>query len=147
MDSLNSFRAATRDWLEANCPEEMRDRSQDEDEMCWDGRNWTFQSEAQRLWLERMGTKGWTVPTWSKEYGGGGLSNDEDKILKEELNRINARSPLQSLGAWMLGPAPLKHGTHEQKNTFCPLSSPLFMGHSVGRFLARAGACLKHDAV
>ena len=27
-----------------------------------------------QLWLERMAEKGWTVPTWPKEYGGAGLT-------------------------------------------------------------------------
>jgi hypothetical protein len=31
------------------------------------------------------------------------------------MKAINARSPLDSFGIWMLGPALLKYGTHEQK--------------------------------
>ena len=42
--------------------------------LCWGGRNWTFQSDAQRHWLEAMAERGWTVPDWPKDYGGGGLS-------------------------------------------------------------------------
>ena len=30
--------------------------------------------------LKRMGEKGWTCPTWPSEYGGGGLSKEENKI-------------------------------------------------------------------
>nr|WP_202899461.1 acyl-CoA dehydrogenase family protein [Kordiimonas gwangyangensis] len=62
----------------------------------------------------------WTVPTWPKEYGGGGLSKDEAKILASEMKRIKARSPLTSFGIWMLGPALLKFGTHEQKLEHLP---------------------------
>ena len=74
MSDLETFRAETRAWLEANCPSEMRQPSQSEKDACWGGRNWTFQSPAQKLWLERMAAKGWTAPEWPKEYGGGGLS-------------------------------------------------------------------------
>jgi acyl-CoA dehydrogenase len=42
-------RAELRAWLEANCPPEMREPVGDED-VCWGGRRWVFQSEAQGLW-------------------------------------------------------------------------------------------------
>jgi acyl-CoA dehydrogenase len=67
-----------------------------------------------------MAAKGWTVPAWPKEYGGAGLSKEEVKVLKDEMRRIKARSPLESFGIWMLGPALLRYGTHEQKAHFLP---------------------------
>ena len=118
--SLENFRKETKDWLEANCPQSMRKPIQSEADICWGGRNWTFASEDQKIWLERMAERGWTVPTWPKEYGGGGLSKEEAFVLKEEMKAINARSPLDSFGIWMLGPALLKYGTHEQKLEFLP---------------------------
>jgi acyl-CoA dehydrogenase len=120
MSDLETFRAEARAWLEENCPREMRDGAGGEENICWGGRQWTFQSDAQKTWLERMAAKGWTVPAWPKEYGGGGLSKDEVKVLKAEMRRIGARSPLESFGIWMLGPALLKYGTHEQKLHFLP---------------------------
>src|SRR4051794_8305809 len=44
----------TRAWLEANCPQEMREPIRSEADLCWGGRNWTFQSDAQRDWLHAM---------------------------------------------------------------------------------------------
>lgn len=120
MSDLETFRSETRAWLEENCPKEMRAPSRGEEDICWGGRSWKFQSDAQKVWMERMAAKGWTVPAWPKEYGGGGLSKDEVKILKDEMRRIKARSPLESFGIWMLGPALLKYGTHEQKAMFLP---------------------------
>jgi acyl-CoA dehydrogenase len=117
---LESFRAETRAWLEAKCPPEMREPIRSENDYCWGGRNWTFKSDAQRLWLERMAERGWTVPDWPKEYGGGGLSPAETKILKEEMARIGARPPLTSFGISMLGPALLKFGSEEQKRHYLP---------------------------
>jgi alkylation response protein AidB-like acyl-CoA dehydrogenase len=67
-----------------------------------------------------MAEKGWTVPTWPTEYGGGGLSRDEDRVLAEEMSRIRARSPLQSFGIWMLGPAMLEFASEEQKLEHLP---------------------------
>ncbi len=115
MSDLDAFRAEVRAWLEENCPPEMREPVRGDEDICWGGRNWKFQSEAQKLWLERCVAKGYTVPDWPKPYGGAGLSAAETKILKQEMARIGARSPLNSFGIWMLGPALLQFGTEEQK--------------------------------
>jgi acyl-CoA dehydrogenase len=119
-EDLNNFRMEVRDWLAENCPEEMRSPLRSEKDACWGGRSFTFQSNAQRLWLERMGGKGWTAPAWPKEYGGGGLNREQVKILKQEMTRINARGALYSFGISMLGPALLKYGNEEQKQKFLP---------------------------
>jgi len=115
-----SFRLETRDWLETNCPESMRHPYRSEADACWGGRNFKFQSEDQKNWLERMAGKGWTVPTWPMEYGGGGLNSTQAKVLKEELNRIKARPPLESFGISMLGPPLLKFGSEELKQQHLP---------------------------
>ncbi len=120
MTDLETFRMETRTWLAENCPEEMRTPIAGEGDICWGGKSWTFHSDAQKDWLECMASKGWTVPAWPTEYGGGGLSKNEVKILKSEMKRIKARSPLESFGIWMLGPALLRYGTHEQKSHFLP---------------------------
>jgi alkylation response protein AidB-like acyl-CoA dehydrogenase len=114
------FRAEVRAWLGANCPFEMRQPVLDESDACWGGRNPDFKSDAQRRWMEVMAERGWTVPDWPKEYGGGGLSPAETKILRQEMAAIGARNPLYSFGISMLGPALLKYGTEEQKKRFLP---------------------------
>ena len=113
-----TFRAETRAWLEANCPEEMRQPVRDEDDIYWGGRNASFKNDAQKSWFEACVAKGYTVPEWPKAYGGAGLKPAEAKILREEMSRIGARLPLSSFGIWMLGPALLKFGTEEQKVHF-----------------------------
>jgi alkylation response protein AidB-like acyl-CoA dehydrogenase len=112
-------RAELRAWLEACCPPEMRELA-GEDGICWGGRRWVFQSEAQRMWLERCASRGLTVPTWPKEYGGAGYSREDVGVLRDEMQRIHARPPLVSFGIWMLGPALLKFGSPEQKATHLP---------------------------
>jgi len=120
MENLDTFRQDTRNWLEANCPEDMRQPMRSDEDQCWGGRNWVFKSEGQKLWLERMAEKGWTAPRWPAEYGGGGLSGSEAKILGEEMARIGARRPLSSFGLDMLGPALLLYATEEQKQQYIP---------------------------
>lgn len=120
MTDTATFRQQTRDWLEHNCPASMREPMQSDADVCWGGRNWVFQSEDQQLWLEHMAERGWTTPTWPKAYGGGGLSNPEANILREEMQRIGARLPLESFGISMLGPVLLKYGSEAQKQQYIP---------------------------
>src|ERR1700728_3720186 len=120
MSDLDQFRRETRSWLEANCPPEMRRPMTSDEDTFWGGRNTKFSSEPQRVWFERMRDKGWTVPHWPKEYGGGGLDGEQTKILRQEMAAIGARQPLTSFGISMLGPALLKYGTDAQKKEHLP---------------------------
>ena len=118
--ALAGFRIELRKWLDENCPPEMRDGDTSEDVICWGGTQWSFSSSAQKVWLERSASRGYTVPRWPVEYGGAGLNRDQEKVFQEEMARINARLPLQSFGIWMLGPALLHFGSHEQKLHYLP---------------------------
>jgi acyl-CoA dehydrogenase len=120
MSDLEAFRLDTRAWLEENCPPSMRSPYRTESDMCWGGRNPEFQSDEQRVWLERMASRGWTVPTWPSEYGGGGLDREHNKVLAQEMARIHARPALESFGISMLGPALLKFGSEQLKQQHLP---------------------------
>lgn len=115
MSDLEVFRQETRTWLEENCPNSMRTPMTSEDDTVWGGRKETYNNPDAKLWLERMGARGWTAPAWPKEYGGGGLSKEEAGVLGQELGRISARPALASFGLWMLGPVLIEYGTEEQK--------------------------------
>ncbi|TKD52844.1 acyl-CoA dehydrogenase family protein [Sphingomonas baiyangensis] len=119
MTDLDQFRADTRAWLEAHCPPEMRQPVRGEKDICWGGRRAEYRP-GQKEWLDAMASRGWTVPDWPVQYGGGGLSPAETKILREEMARLGARNPLNSFGISMLGPALLKYGTEEQKLEHLP---------------------------
>ena len=120
MPNLEEFRQQTRAWLEENCPASMREPIKSDKDQCWGGRNRVFASDDQRVWLERMAERGWTAPHWPQEYGGGGLSKEEAKVLKQEMARITARRPLESFGIDMLGPALFKFASEEQKQRYIP---------------------------
>jgi acyl-CoA dehydrogenase len=120
MPDLEQFRSETRAWLAANCPPDMRLPLETDEDRFWGGRNATFKSEGQRIWFERMVVRGWTVPEWPLEYGGAGLTREEGKILRGEMRKLGCRSPLDSFGIWMLGPALLKYGTEAQKREYLP---------------------------
>jgi len=118
--SATLFRSEVREWLHSHCPQSMRQPYRSEADLCWGGRHFTFQSEDQQQWLNNMAGKGWTAPTWPREYGGGGLNGTQANILREELARINARAPLYSFGISMIGPALLKYGSQALQQQHLP---------------------------
>jgi alkylation response protein AidB-like acyl-CoA dehydrogenase len=122
MSDLDNFRQEVKEWLEQNCPPSMKKGADPEipvDEV-WGGRKAVYKNPDSKVWLERMGSKGWTMPTVPKEYGGGGLSKEEVKVLNEEMFMIGTRSPLLSFGIWMLAPVLLEYGTEAQKKEHLP---------------------------
>jgi len=119
MTDLTTFRAQTRVWLEANCPPAMR-TWMPEDEQVAGGKRAVWVRPEQKIWLDRMAARGWTAPTWPRQYGGGGLSRDEAAILEEEMQDLGCRTPLRGMGLSMLGPTLLEYGTEEQRQTHIP---------------------------
>ncbi|MGI9325595.1 MAG: acyl-CoA dehydrogenase family protein [Pseudomonadales bacterium] len=116
---MDEFRQEIRAWLEAECPPSMR-TPMSADEHPGGGRKARFKNPETKLWLERMAGRGFTVPTWPREYGGAGLNSQQAAVLQEELRRINARPPLLGMGISMIGPALLEFGTEAQKAEHLP---------------------------
>ena len=119
MEELQQFRLDTRDWLDGNCPPSMRTRMVPGEDV-GGGRKRLSTNPDAYVWLERMASRGWTVPTWPREYGGAGLTKEEFVILLDELQRIRARPPLGGMGVSMIGPTLLEYGTEAQKREHLP---------------------------
>ena len=115
-DALDAFRQEARTWLEAHFPQSLRGK--DNAMSAVDGP--TEETPEQKAWREAMGDKGWGVPTWPKEYGGGGLSRAEARVLQEEMARVGAWNPIGGMGVMMFGPTLLEYGTEEQKRAHIP---------------------------
>jgi len=120
VSDIEQFRSETRAWLEENCPASMRTPVDSFEDLFMGGRKPEIDHPDQVVWCDRMAARGWTVPHWPREYGGGGLSREEVKVLRQEMRRISARSPLDSFGISMLGPALLQFGNEEQKQEHLP---------------------------
>ncbi len=88
MSELETFRNETREWLETNCPQEMRNLS-----FHWEDAHEIYRRSEAKEWLEKMAKKRWVAPTWPPEYGGGGLGSDEALVLNQEMKRIKATPP------------------------------------------------------
>ena len=116
MSDLTTFRQETRAWLEENCPAGARGPG-----YVPIGSSKIELEPDTRLWLDRMIEKGWTVPTWPREYGGAELNKDEYRILIEELQRIDARPPLTGRCVNYIGPTILEMGDDAQKAKWLPI--------------------------
>jgi alkylation response protein AidB-like acyl-CoA dehydrogenase len=120
---VDAFRAEARAWLEANFPPSLKGRAVSQQ---YDGR--APEGDA-LVWKQRMADKGWGAPTWPKAYGGGGLSPQEARALREEMARAGAYNPIYiSLGLTMVGPTILDYGTEDQKRRHLP---PIARGERV----------------
>ncbi len=92
-----------------------------EADACWGGRNPTFQSDAQRQWLERMADKGWTVPALAEGIWRRRTFDGRDHGAQagdDARSRRARRSPASASGC--SGPCCSKYATEEQKKHFLP---------------------------
>ncbi|MDP1619172.1 acyl-CoA dehydrogenase family protein [Phenylobacterium sp.] len=112
---LDAFRTEARDWIEANFPKSLKgkggmmmreERSEPTPDM--------------HAWRKAMGEKGWGVPTWPTQYGGGGLTPAHARIIQQELGRVGAYNPIGGMGVMMFGPTLLEYGTEAQKQQHIP---------------------------
>ena len=110
-----AFRQDAHAWLEANFPRSLN------------GQGGLMNAEAPmpeegdyKLWKQRMGAKGWGVPTWPAAYGGGGLTPSQARVLREEMTRIGAWNPIGGMGVMMFGPTLLEYGNDEQLQRHIP---------------------------
>ncbi len=119
MADLESFREETRKWLLANAPASMRIPAQSSDELCWGGKKASYPPDVKR-WLDVNVERGFTAPTWPREYGGAGLSRPEAKVLAEEMASLTLRPPLIGFGLAMIGPLLLQEGSDALRKQHLP---------------------------
>jgi alkylation response protein AidB-like acyl-CoA dehydrogenase len=113
---LEDFRAEAKAWLDANFPAALQ------------GKGGLSLAEALpddadlKAWKKAIGEKGWATPTWPTQYGGGGLSIPQARVLQQEMTRAGAFNPLNfGMGITMIGPTILDYGTEAQKQKHIPL--------------------------
>ncbi len=116
--ALETFRAETASWLEANFPASLKGKA-----MGLEGEADASAKAEFDLWRQKLAEKGWGAPTWPTEYGGAGLSHPEAKIIGQEMGKIGAFNPIPlmaGMGVTMVGPTVLEYGTDEQKSKHLP---------------------------
>ena len=112
---LEDFRTDAAGWLKANFPASLSGKGQ----LAMSERS--GQSPDLAAWRKSIGEKGWATPTWPAEYGGGGLSAKQARVLAAEMGKIGAFNPLLfGMGVTMIGPTILDYGTEAQKQQHIP---------------------------
>lgn len=102
------FRRVFRDWVDANCPAELRFMRKQRP---------LFDEVAE--WYHALANKGWLAPTWPQAYGGMGLNPAKHMIYVEEWARLGCpRIPDHGIG--LTGPLLLQYGTDEQRAYYLP---------------------------
>ena len=110
---LEDFRTEAAQWLKANFPPALAGKAMMGTDRHGDGDI--------AAWRKAIGAKGWATPTWPAEYGGGGLSPAQARVLSQEMAKIGAFNPLMfGMGVTMIGPTILDYGTEAQKAKHIP---------------------------
>ncbi|MCP5042362.1 MAG: acyl-CoA dehydrogenase [bacterium] len=117
MSELEQFRAEVRAWLDEHCPPTRRKLREGEVAPAWGTPEFDAQIDG---WKEAVCGKGWTAPSWPKEYGGAGLSDEQARVLGQEMARIRAVPPIGGFGMYLLAPVLLEFANEEQKRRFLP---------------------------
>jgi alkylation response protein AidB-like acyl-CoA dehydrogenase len=105
------FRKEVVAWLDANAPKRQADDPAIEP---------TEEDIQRRIredmeWQQKLGAKGWLVPTAPKELSGAALPPTQAVVIVEELAKRNLPG---GRGPGILAPAIMVHGTEEQKQRF-----------------------------
>src|SRR5688572_20157279 len=117
--ALEAFRSDVRAWLEKAAPKSLRGHGSDPEAQIWGGKK-ERRSPDQEAWLRAAVERGFTAPTWPKEFGGGGLGKDEGALLASEIRRLDLPAPLTGFGLSMIGPTLVQYGTDQQKREHLP---------------------------
>lgn len=113
-----SLRQTVRDWIAANFPPSLRDRSY----RALVEKDPALAADLE-TWRQCLAGQGWGAPTWPAEYGGAGLSDAEARVIQEEIEAAGAFNPipvLAGMGVTMVGPTMLEYGTDDQKARHLP---------------------------
>ena len=105
-----AFRNEVRSWLDANLPEDIRDKVS--------GYKGLSKEDIMR-WHKILAAKGWAVPHWPEEWGGTGWNTTQRYLYEEQFGLAGAPA-LPSFGPNMCASVLLKFGTQQQKDRFLP---------------------------
>jgi alkylation response protein AidB-like acyl-CoA dehydrogenase len=108
---MESFRDEVRGWIQENFPASLREKLEEYYGTLPrypEGADW-------KLWKDRVVAKGWGTPGWPVEYGGGGLSTEQARLIEREYLACGAFNPVEGFGTSMLGPTLLEYGNDLQK--------------------------------
>lgn len=110
-----AFRAEVAAWLDAHLRgafEAVKHRGGPGDE--------DADPALRKAWERELAAGGWTCVGWPREWGGRGLSIEQQLIFHEEYARAGGPGRLGHLGEGLVGPTLLAMGTEAQRARFLP---------------------------
>ncbi|HTY17176.1 MAG TPA: acyl-CoA dehydrogenase family protein [Myxococcota bacterium] len=117
---LDHARAEIRQWLDTHAPKSLVGAPGTELDGTWGGRRARYPDPDRKRWLDVCAERGFTAPEWPRACGGGGLSREQAKVLRQEMARLRLPPPLIGFGLTMIGPVLLQFGNEEQKREHLP---------------------------
>jgi alkylation response protein AidB-like acyl-CoA dehydrogenase len=110
-----AFRAEVRAFIDANLPDELRERLR---------LGYSARKQDTVMWQRKLNARGWAALGWPAEYGGPDWTPVQRMIFLEE-NLLAPAPELLSFNITMLGPVLLHWGTEVQKKRFLPRAANL----------------------
>ncbi|HLK35250.1 MAG TPA: acyl-CoA dehydrogenase family protein [Polyangiaceae bacterium] len=120
MADLEALAAQIRAVLEKEVSANLRGKAADPKAHVWGGRRPAAVYPEALEWLALAAKRGWTAPTWPKEYGGAAWTREEAKVLEGEIARLDLPPPLVGFGLTMIGPTLLQFGSEALKREHLP---------------------------
>jgi alkylation response protein AidB-like acyl-CoA dehydrogenase len=105
-----AFRDEVRAWLDANLPDDIRDKVTHYKSLTKDD---------YVRWHKILAAKGWAVPHWPEEWGGTGWNTTQRYLYEEQFGLAGAPA-LPSFGPNMCASVLLRFGTPAQQQRFLP---------------------------
>jgi alkylation response protein AidB-like acyl-CoA dehydrogenase len=105
-----AFRIEVRQWLDANIPNDLRQKVLRYEEL---------DKEGLLRWHKILAAKGWVAPSWPQQWGGTDWTVVQRYIFEEEM-AVAGAPPLVPFGLTMCAQVLLKFGSPEQKQRFLP---------------------------
>ena len=105
-----AFRDDVRAWIEANLPDDIREKVV------------TYQDlgkDDYTRWHKILADKGWVAPEWPQEWGGTDWTIVQRYIFEEEMGAAGCPGRMP-FGLSMCAPVLFRFGTEAQKNTYLP---------------------------
>jgi alkylation response protein AidB-like acyl-CoA dehydrogenase len=107
-----AFRSEVRRFLDENLSEDLREAGRKTGGVF-------AEFSAGLRWHKVLAKRGWSAPTWPREYGGTGWTATQRYIFARECTAADAPR-IFSMGIRMVGPVIMKFGTPEQKAKYLP---------------------------
>ena len=107
-----AFRTEVRRFLDEDLTEDLREAGRKTGGVF-------AEFAASQRWHKVLARRGWSAPSWPKEYGGTGWTARQRYIFSRECTVVDAPR-IFTMGVRMVGPVIMKFGTPEQKTKYLP---------------------------